>query len=112
MRETATSGFTARPAQRLTLWLDVRDRHRHASLEVEVMKRARRAKLLGATVFEGQMGFGTHGQLHREHVFSDDRPLSIVIVDVPERIQQFLGELAYLGRDIVATVEDVEIVDL
>lgn len=112
MTAAPSTQFTGRPARRLTIWLGVRDRHRHASLEVELMKRARKAKLMGATVFEGQMGFGTHGQLHREHMFADDRPLSIVVIDTPERIERFLDELAAFGRELVATVEDVEIVDV
>lgn len=106
------SRFPTRPAKRLTIWLGVRDRHRHTSLEVELMRRARRAGVTGATVFEGQLGFGTGGQLHRERMFSDDRPLSLVVVDSAARVEAFLEELSVLRADIVATVEDVEIVEL
>lgn len=112
MTAAVESRFAGRPARRLTIWLGVRDRYRHASLEVELMKRARKAKLMGATVFEGQLGFGTEGQVHREHVFSDDRPLSMVVVDTPDGIERFLNELPELARGIVATVEDVEIVEV
>lgn len=112
MRARPVSRFPGRPAKRLTVWLGVRDRHRHASLEVELMKRARKAGLAGATVFEGRLGYGAGGQVHREHWFSDDRPLAIVVVDSAERIEEFLATLGGFAHGIVAAVEDVEIVDV
>lgn len=101
----------ARPAQRLTIWLGVRDRHRHASLGVELLKRARRRGLAGATVFEGRLGYGAGGRVHREHLLADDRPLSFVVVDSADKIAAFLVELDGLAHGLAATVDNVEIVD-
>ena len=110
MRSTQ-SHFPGQPAKRLTLLISVRDHVRHASLQMEVLKRARKAKLAGATVFEGVEGFGTSGRVHREHVISDDRPLAIVIIDHPERIDAFLEEIAPILDDVVVTVDVVEVLD-
>lgn len=112
MTADTPSRFASRPAKRLTIWLGVRDRHRHTSLEVELLRRARKSKLAGATVFEGQMGYGADGRLHRAHVFAGDQPLAIVVVDDGNRIDAFLDDLAQTVHGIVATVDDVEIVDL
>jgi uncharacterized protein len=112
MTDRSTPHFSGRPAKRLTIWLGVRDRHGHASLEVEVLKRARKARMAGATVFEGRMGYGAGGNVHREHVFSHDRPLAIVMVDAADRIEWFVEELAGFAHGVVAAVEDVEIVDI
>ncbi len=106
------TGFGRRAAVRLTMWLDVRDRHRHGSLGVELVKRARAEGLAGATVFEGRLGFGAGGDVHRERLFSDDRPLAIVVVDRADRIEAFLQRLEGYAPGVVTTVEDVEIVDV
>jgi len=112
MRITTYSRFPGRPAKRLTLLMSVHDHVRHNSLEMEVLKRARKAKLAGATVFEGDEGFGTSGHVHRERFLSDDRPLAVVFIDQPDKVDAFLDEIAPLLRDVVATVDDIEIVDL
>lgn len=106
------SPFPGRPAKRLTLLMTVHDHLRHRSMELEVLARLRKAKLAGATVFEADMGFGTSGQLHRGHYLSDDRPLAVVVVDEPEKIDALVGALDAVLRDVVVIVDDVEIVEL
>lgn len=105
-------GRPGRPAQRATLHISVRDHRGGRSLEVEVLKRAREAKVAGATVFEGHQGFGRSGAVHREHLLSDDRPLAVVIVDRPERIDAFLQAARPLLEGVTVTIEDVEILEL
>jgi PII-like signaling protein len=111
MRTTTTSRFAGRPAKRLTLLMSVHDHVRRNSLEIELLKRARKAKLAGATVFEGDEGFGASGHVHREHLLSDDRPLAVVIVDSPEKIDGFLEEVGHLLTGVVVTVDEIEILD-
>jgi PII-like signaling protein len=109
---TATgSRFEATPATRLTLHMSVRDHVRRANLEVEVVKRARRAKLAGVTVFEGEEGFGTSGHLYRGHLLANDRPLAVVVVDRPDRIERFLDEIGDLLGGVLATVDEVEVLE-
>lgn len=112
MEPTTRLEFERRPAKRLTILMSVHDRVHHSSLQIELLKRARKAGLSGATVFEGDEGFGASGVVHREHLFSDDRPLALVIVDEPEKIDRFVDEVAALGQGIVATVVSVEIIDV
>jgi uncharacterized protein len=112
MRTTAYSHFPGRPAKRLTLLMSVHDHVRHNSLEMELLKRARKAKLAGATVFEGDEGYGASGHVHTEHFLSDDRPLAVVIIDRADKIDDFLNEIASLLHDVLVTVDDIEIVDL
>jgi PII-like signaling protein len=112
MRTTSPSRFEGRPAKRLTVLMGIRDQVRHTSLELELLKRARRAKLAGATVFQGDEGFGASGRMHRDRLLKSDRPLAVVFVDQPERIDAFLDEIAPLLADAVAVLDDVEILDL
>lgn len=102
----------ARAGQRLTVLLSPHDRAGHAGLEVELLRRARRAGLAGATVFRCEEGFGGSQRIHRVHLLSEDRPLEIVLVDEPERIDAFLQSVRPLLTGVAITLEDVEIVDL
>lgn len=112
MRPTTPSTFTGRPARRLTMLMTVHDHVRHGSLEMELLKRARRAKLAGATVFEGHEGYGVSGHIHRTHLVGDDAPLAVVVVDEPDRVERFLHEVAELLHDVLVITDDVEILDL
>jgi PII-like signaling protein len=106
------STFPGRPAQRFTIYLGVRDRVRHRSLEVEILKRARRVGVAGATVFEGIEGYGASGLLHREHAVTDDRPVVIVVVDAAQAIASLIEELGAMLDGVTMTIDDVEILEL
>ena len=78
----------------------------------EIVKRAQRARLAGASVFRGIAGFGRSGQLHTSRVLSlaEKLPVMIVIIDNASRIDSFLPQLAELGVRGVVTLDDVEVV--
>lgn len=99
------------PAIRLTVFLNARDHPHHHSLMVELMHRARRAGLAGATVFHGQEGFGSSGELHSPHLLSDNAPLAVILIDRRHRIEQFLGDVGKLLTDTLLTLEDVVVVE-
>jgi uncharacterized protein len=112
MRTNAHSAHEGRPATRLTLLMTFHDHAGRKGIETEVLKRARKAKLAGLTVFEATEGFGHSGLLHRSHLVSDDAPLAVVIIDAPEKIEAFLDSIAELLNGIRVVLDDVEIVDL
>lgn len=98
------------PAARATILVSMHDRARRHSLVIELLLRAHRAKMAGATVFEGRMGFGESGRLHRTHALSDDSPASVVLIDRPDRIEAFLHDVSDLLGDALVVVDDVEVV--
>ena len=112
MEATSPPRPPGRPGKRLTLLMHVHDHVGHASLRHELFKRARRTKVAGATAFEGDQGYGLSGHVHRGHLMTDDRPLALVIVDDPIKIDEFLENIADLLDGLVATVDDIEILDL
>lgn len=112
MRSGAASKFEGRPAKRLTLLMTFHDHAGRKGLEMEVLRRARKAKLAGLTVFEAVEGFGHSGLLHRSHLVSDDAPLAIVIIDQPDKIDAFLASIEEMLKGIRVLLEDVEILDL
>ncbi|MDA8343346.1 MAG: DUF190 domain-containing protein [Actinomycetota bacterium] len=99
-----------RPGRRLTVHCDTRDHSGRASLVTELLQRARRAGLAGATVFEAVAGFGASGRTHRTHLLSDDAPVTFVVVDTPERIDAFVEDVADLLTGVLVSIADVEIV--
>jgi len=100
------------PAQRLTIIIGESDRYKHHSLSSEILQRARKAGLAGASVLRGIAGFGANQTLHSSHLLSlsDDLPLAIVIVDDAARIQQFLPQLDELVAEGLVMLDDVHVV--
>jgi PII-like signaling protein len=83
----------------------------HRPLHEEIVRRAADAGLAGATAIRGQEGFGLHRSIHTTRLLSlsEDLPVTVVLVDTPEKVEAFLPRLdAMLGGGIV-TVDDVEL---
>ncbi|MGH9130669.1 MAG: DUF190 domain-containing protein [Acidimicrobiales bacterium] len=112
MRPAAASRFPTHAAKRVTISLTVRDHIRHGSLMVHLLKCVRRAKLAGATVFEALEGYGASGRIHRNHPLSEDAPLTVVIIDRPERVDSLLRDLAGSLDDVLVVVDEIEVVEL
>ena len=78
--------------KRLTIFIGEADRHGHTPLATEIVHRAHKAGLAGASVFRGVEGYGASNHIHTTRILSlsDDLPIAIVIVDTDERIRAFL----------------------
>jgi PII-like signaling protein len=112
MRTSAVSRFPSHPGKRVTMMLCRRDHAGHGSLMIELLQRARRAKLAGATVFEALEGYGATGRVHRPHFMVADAPVSIVIVEQPDRIDSFLEDVVDLLDNVLVIVDDIDIVEV
>ncbi|MGP0028965.1 MAG: DUF190 domain-containing protein [Acidimicrobiales bacterium] len=112
MRTNDVSRFPSHPATRLTLSFNVREHTHHRSLMIQLLQRAQKARLAGATVFEALEGYGASGRLHRSQLLSDDAPAALVIIDRPDRIEAFLLEVADLLPDVFTTLNEVDVVEL
>ena len=100
------------PAARLTILVNENDQWHHRPLYTEIVHRAHRAGLAGASVFHGIEGFGGSDTIHTSRILSltDDLPCSIVIVDVEERVRAFLPELDELVTEGLVLLDRVEVV--
>lgn len=83
---------TAIAMQRLTVMIGPRGHVHCHSLAIELMARARRARLAGATLLEAVEGQGRSGVPYRQHLFTDASPLSVVIVETPSKLARFVEE--------------------
>jgi uncharacterized protein len=98
--------------KRLTIFIGEADHHGHTPLATEIVQRAHRAGLAGASVFRGVEGYGASNHIHTTRILSlsDDLPIAIVIVDNEERISAFLVDLDELITEGLVIVDDVDVV--
>ncbi|MGV0747315.1 DUF190 domain-containing protein [Mycolicibacter minnesotensis] len=99
-------------ALRLTVFLGESDTWHRKPVFSEIVHRARRAGLAGATVFRGIEGYGASSAIHTTRLLSmsEDLPVSVIIVDAPERVRAFLPELDELVTEGLILLDEVEVV--
>jgi PII-like signaling protein len=99
------------PAIRLTIFIGETDQWHHKPLYAEIVHRAHKLGLAGASVLRGIEGFGATSQIHTNRILSlsDDLPLAIVIVDDETRIRGFLPELDELVTEGLVILDPVEV---
>ncbi len=98
--------------KRLTIFIGEADHHGHTPLATEIVQRAHKTGLAGASVFRGVEGYGASNHVHTTRILSlsDDLPIAVVIVDTEERISGFLPQLDELISEGLVILDDVEVV--
>jgi len=98
--------------KRLTIFVGESDQHGHTPLATEIVQRAHRAGLAGASVFRGVEGYGASNHIHTTRILSlsDDLPIAIIIVDTDEAIQRFVPELDELITEGLVILDEVEVI--
>jgi uncharacterized protein len=99
-------------SKRMTVFVDETDMHGELPLYEAIVRRLIALEAAGATVQTGIMGFGKHGRVHRKRLFgiSDDRPVTITVVDRSEKIDRIAEELQALLKEGLIVVENVTVI--
>ncbi|MFI5386612.1 MAG: DUF190 domain-containing protein [Fimbriimonadales bacterium] len=80
------------PGKALVIYVGETDHWHGKPTYAAIVERARKEGLAGATVTRGVMGFGGNSRIHSASILrlSEDLPVVIHLVDIPERIERFL----------------------
>ncbi len=96
----------------LRIFIGESDLYHHRPLHEVIVEEARKRGMAGATVLRGTLGFGAHSRIHSAKILrlSEDLPMVIEIVDIPERIEAFLPDLDTWMDEGMVTVEKVRVI--
>ena len=95
----------------MRLYTDEKAKDDSGPLYNAIIERARQAKIAGATVIRGVVGFGVDGHVQRASILdlSGNLPLVLELVDDEQTLRDFFRSLAGL-RDIgLVTMQIVEV---
>lgn len=98
-------------ATRLTIFVGESHTWHQHPLYAEIVHRAHRAGLAGASVFRGIEGFGASSRIHTNRLFAlgQQVPVAIVIVDDDEPIKAFLPQLDEIVQQGLVILDEVEV---
>jgi uncharacterized protein len=101
----------------LRIYIGENDKYQQHPLYETIVFEARKQGLSGATVTRGIMGFGANSKkIHTTKLFeiSSDLPLIIEIVDIEEKVKEFVKSIERLLENtksgVLITIEKVEVV--
>lgn len=99
-------------ALRVTVFVGEADIWHHKPVYSEIVHRARKAGLAGASVFRGIEGFGASSLIHTQRLLSlsEDLPVAVVIVDDEDKIRAFLPQLDELVTEGLVILDDCEVI--
>src|SRR5215212_478028 len=98
-------------AHLLRIFVNESDRSEGRALYEAIVRAAREQGLAGATAMRAIEGFGAGGRIHSVKVLhlSEDVPIVVEIIDIPERIAAFLPTLDQIVAEGIVTVEKVHV---
>jgi PII-like signaling protein len=99
-------------AKLVTIFVNSTDQWHGRALYSAIVQLCQQKGIAGATVTRCVEGYGASHQLHTTRLLelSENLPVRIDIVDLPERVEPFLAALAGMIGEGLVTVSDVHII--
>jgi len=100
------------PIKLLVIFVDETDRWDGMPLYEAIVRRLRQHHIAGATVHIGVMGYGSHLRVHHKGLFgvSDDRPVTISVVDTEATLRHVLPEIRPMVHEGLLILLDAELI--
>jgi PII-like signaling protein len=100
-------------AKLLLIFLDETDVWEDLPLYESIVRRLLQHGISGATVHTGIMGYGIQQRVHHKRLFgiSDDRPVTISVVEEDAKLRPFLSEIRDMVDDSLMVMLDVEVLN-
>jgi PII-like signaling protein len=101
------------PAKKVTIYVGEDVRQHGEPIYLALLNFLFRSGVAGATVIKGVAGFGAHHHLHTARLLemSENLPIKIEFVEMPEALDALLPELLRLAGRGLVDVQDTTIVN-
>jgi uncharacterized protein len=101
--------MNGQPGKLLRIYVNRDDQYGGKPLYEAIVDRCRELKVAGATAFRAFEGFGETAELHHRHLFRDDQPIVITIVERPDKAEQILPLIESMMNGGIIAITDVEV---
>ena len=100
------------PAQKVAIYMTEGIHRHHLDMATAILDFLFRSGISGATVFKGVAGFGAEHRLHTESIvsISDHLPVKVEFIELPQKVQDLLPQLAKMCGTGMIEVQEIHIV--
>src|SRR5262249_28205549 len=100
------------PVKMLLIFIDQTDTWHNAPLHEAIVRVLEQNGIAGATVLSGIMGYGIHRRIHQRGLLrvSDDKPLTIAVIDNEQRVRDVLPAIRPMVREGLIGMMDFEVI--
>jgi len=95
----------------LQVFIEDTDKWGGEPLSDAIIRLLHKRGIVGATVWNGVMGYGAAGRIHRRGLFgvTDERPVVITAIDSEKNLRAVVPEILPMVKEGVVALSDIEV---
>jgi PII-like signaling protein len=97
-------------AKLLRIYIDEKDKWQGKALYQALIEALQANDIAGATVYQAILGYGSGKHVHQRHTFSEGASLMLTVIDVEEKIRQFMPILDRMMPNGLVVLSDVDVI--